>query len=604
MQIQRGVGTSTNGPAAFGGTVNLSTTGLNADPYASTSHSYGSFNTRKHNVAFGSGLINKHWTVDGRLSQITSDGYVDRASADLRSYFLSGGYTSEKSSVRLNVFSGHEITYQAWNGIPFDSLETNRTFNSATYEDEVDNYNQTHYQLLISEQLNSKLNLNLAGFYTRGFGYFENYESDESLDDFGIGTITIPVNDSTNATITNSDLIQRRWLDNHFYGATWGLNYNNNGRLKATLGGAMSRYEGAHFGEVIWARYAGNTEIRHRYYDNDGEKNDFNVYAKASYQATNKLNVFADVQYRMVDYTFLGFDADATVVDQNVSLSFVNPKAGLNYSINDNNVTYASFAVGNKEPNRGDYVDSSPNSRPVHETLYDLEAGYKRNMAKYAFGLNLYYMLYDNQLVASGQINDVGAVTRINVDESFRRGVELEFGWQILKNLDWTANATFSQNQVVAFTEYFDAYDANFSWIGQDSIQHSNTNLAFSPGTIVASDITYDFWKTDKGADKPAHTASISFITKYIGEQFIDNTSDENAKLDAYLVNDVRLRYRLKEWVVNSIDFNLTVRNVADELYSANAWAYRYAFDGAQMVDIGYYPQAGRHFLAGLTINF
>lgn len=599
VQIQRGVGTSTNGAGAFGGTVNVSTTGLNAKPHAQTSHTYGSFNTRKHNLSFGTGLIDKHWTVDGRVARITSDGYVDRATADLNSYFLSGGYTAKKSSVRLNVFSGHEITYQAWNGIPKAALDTNRTYNSATYDNEVDNYTQTHYQLLISQQISPVLNFNAAGFYTRGLGFFENYEAGESLDDFGIGTQIIGGD-----TITNADLIQRRWLDNHFYGTTWSFNYNNHGRLKATLGGSATRYEGQHYGEVIWSEFAGDTEIRNRYYDNDATKNDLNIYGKASFQATNKLNLFGDVQYRMVEYTFLGFDADANNVNQTATLDFINPKAGLTYELNDNNTMYASVSVGNKEPNRNDYTESSPNSRPEHETLLDYELGYKRNMKSYGFGANVYYMDYTNQLVPTGQLNDVGATTRVNVDDSYRAGVELEFGWQVLNNLEWTANATFSQNTVVAFTEYQDSYDADFAWIGQEAVEHSNTDLAFSPGLIAASNISYTFWKKEAENEHPGHKAGISFITKYVGEQFIDNTSDENAKLDAYLVNDVRLRYRLTDWAVSGIDLNVTVRNIADELYSSNAWVYRYQFDGATSISDGYYPQAGRHFLVGLTISF
>lgn len=605
VQIQRGVGTSTNGAGAFGGTINLQTSQLKDKPYAETSHSYGSFNTRMHNVEVGTGLLKNHFTFDGRLSQISSDGYIDRASSLLRSYYWSGAYISKKTSLRFINFKGKEITYQAWNGVPSDSLETNRTYNAYNYPNEVDNYMQDHYQLLFNQVINDAFSFSTTLHFTHGEGYYEQYKGDEynedlnfgskeSLADYGLDTIF-----TGNDTITETNLIRRRWLDNDFYGGIFSLNYDNGGKLKAILGGGWHNYVGRHFGEVIWAEYASNGQLGHVYYDNDAEKTDFNVYLKANYQVTKKLNVFADMQSRMVNYEFLGFDEVGTSVTQNANLNFFNPKAGLFYDINAKNSLYISWAVANKEPNRNDYTESSPSSRPKPEKLMDYELGYQLNSRKYRFGANVYYMDYKDQLVLTGEINDVGAYTRTNIDESYRAGLELQGSVRPVEQLLINMNATFSQNKVKAFTEYVDNWDTG----EQIAINYTNTDLSFSPSTIVGGEVRYTPLNTAKGTDK-GHELALSLLPKYVGKQYIDNTMSEDRRLDPYLVTDFRLSYTMKNIFFKELVFTLWVRNLLDEEYETNAWVYRYnTGDEFYKLD-GYFPQAGRNFLVGVKVRF
>ena len=429
IQIQRGVGTSTNGAGAFGATINLNTNKLHKEAYAQVSNTIGSFNTWKRNVTLGSGLLNNRFTLDGRYSNITSDGYIDRGSADMDSYYFSGAYLGDQTSIRMNVFSGHEVTYQAWNGVPAQFILSDdlRTFNTAgteksgePHDNEVDDYRQTHYQLHLNQTINSALNLSGALHYTKGEGFFEQYKGGQDLVDYGFENIVLG-----DTTILETDLIRRRWLDNDFYGATYALNYNSS-NFDLTVGGAWNKYLGAHFGEVIWAEYMSNGELGDRYYDNDAEKTDFNIYGKTILKLGSNIFPYLDLQYRRVGYQFLGLNANGENVDQEVELNFFNPKIGLTIEFDNNAQTYASIAIANREPNRNDYTESSPTSRPEHETLYNAELGYRKKSGKFGYAINGYYMLYKNQLVVTGQINDVGEYTRINVPDSYRAGIELE----------------------------------------------------------------------------------------------------------------------------------------------------------------------------------
>ncbi|MEL6923456.1 MAG: TonB-dependent receptor, partial [Bacteroidota bacterium] len=512
VQIQRGVGTSTNGAGAFGATLNLSTNKVHRKPYASVNTTVGSFNTQKYNVTLGSGLLNNKFTFDGRLSRISSDGFIDRGSADLRSWFASGAYLGKKASLRFNAFSGHEVTYQAWNGVPaqFVDDEELRTFNTAgtersgePHDNEVDDYTQTHYQLHYNQIITDAVNLNVALHYTRGFGFFEQYKAGQNLLDYGL----TPANG-----IEETDLIRRRWLDNDFYGTIFSLNYQpTNGKLDFTLGGGWNNYEGKHFGEVIWARFMSQGEQGQRYYDNDGEKQDFNIFAQANYQFLPKLNAYLDLQLRSVDYTFLGFDNNGRNVTQNDQLRFFNPKAGLVYQLKEGASLYASFGVANREPNRSDYTESTPDSRPEHETLFNTELGLRQNWKRAMLNVNLYHMAYNNQLVLTGQINDVGEYTRTNVDDSYRLGLELDGSVLLSDAFSLSANATFSQNRIQSFTEYIDNWD---TW-GQEAVEHENTNLAFSPGVIAGVELRYNALADLAKADH--HELIFSLLGKYVG---------------------------------------------------------------------------------------
>ena len=600
IQIQRGVGTSTNGSAAFGASVNLKTDGLNKEAYAITNNSVGSFATLKNNIEFGTGLIKDKFAFDGRLSKISSDGYIDRASSDLKSLYLQGAYFGKNSVLKAIVFSGHERTYQAWNGVPLNYLDTNRTFNSYTYENEVDNYEQTHYQLHYSKQMGNVTNFNIAAHYTHGKGYYEQEKLGEDLADYGLDNIFL-----TNDTITSTDLIRRKWLNNDFGGFTYSLNHTM-GDLNLTFGGASSRYSGQHYGNVIWAQYASNASFNHQYYWNKAEKFDHNFFAKANYKYSEATNLYIDLQRRRIDYVFEGLDAEENSAEQEVNLEFFNPKFGFHHTLNKNQALYASFGVANKEPNRSDYTESTPDSRPTHETLYDTEIGYKQVGDKMTFGANLYFMNYENQLVMTGKMNDVGERTHVNVAESFRKGIEIEGTYKLTNKLTWAANMTLSENKIVTpFIEHVDNWD---TW-GVYEVSHKNTDLAFSPNVIWTSQLNY---KLDKNT-------SIDFISKYVGEQFIDNTSSEDRMLNDYLVNHLRVSYEWDSKIFKTAKVSLQVNNLLNNEYVNNAWVYRFISDGWDPSGddhyvnadsergynmAGYYPQATRNYLLGLTLGF
>ncbi|PHN02028.1 TonB-dependent receptor [Flavilitoribacter nigricans] len=600
VQIQRGVGTSTNGAGAFGATINLNTSKKRDDPYFQTNTSIGSFNTLKGNVEFGTGVMRNKFSLDGRLSRIGSDGYIDRARADLDSWYLSGAYYGEKSILRFNAFSGHEVTYQAWNGVPADLVDDRetRTFNSAgtekagdPYDNEVDDYRQTHYQLLYDQQLADQLELSLAFHLTQGEGFFEQYKAGEDLEDYGLEPV---------GEVTSTDLIRRRWLDNDFYGTVYALRYtSDDDRLTTTLGGGYHIYEGRHFGEVIWARFASNSEIREPYYDNDAEKRDFNIYGKVNYELLPDLNAYVDLQMRRVSYDFVGVNNQGVPVPAGDEMSFFNPKAGIFYQISPRTEAYGSFAVANREPNRNDYTENPIGSWPLPERLYNTEIGLRHRWNKAALGANVYHMDYRDQLVLNGQINDVGEYMRINVPKSYRLGLELVGGFEVSPRLNVNANVTLSRNKVDNYTEYVDAYDADFNWLEQQTIRREDTDLAFSPSVIAGGDI--NFQVLPEGGD---HQLALSLLGKYVGKQYIDNSSDENNVLDAYWFSDFRLQYRWKTSFFKEIGLTFLVQNVFDQLYETNAWSYRYNYDGTDLVDQGLYPQAGRNYLLGLTIGF
>lgn len=596
VQVQRGVGTSTNGAAAFGATVNLQTNSLNKDAYGAFKTAAGSFNTFKNTLSAGTGLLNDHFTVDVRLSKITSDGYVDRASSDLKSFFVSGGYYAENTVVKLNVFSGKEITYQAWNGIPSSMLDTDRTYNPSGeyvdengvtqyYEDEVDNYQQDHYQLHFSHKFNDAWNISASAHYTYGRGYYESYKDDEDLEDYKLDPIQVG-----DELIESTNLVRRKWLDNDFYGLTYSLNYNEN-RSDFKLGGGYSVYDGDHFGNVIWAQYYGSANPNHEYYRNNGLKKDFNIFAKYNWQLTEKLNLFADLQYRRINYEVDGLDDDFRDITQKHEYNFFNPKFGIFYQPADNQELYLSFAVANREPNRTALIDYPAGQEPpVHETLRDLELGYNFASSRFSFGANYYYMNYKDQLVLTGQINDVGSAIMVNVDKSYRTGIELQAGVQIAKDFQWNGNTTISMNKIKDFTEYVD----NWNTWGQEEFYLGDTDLAFSPNVVANSEFVYS----------PGENFSISFISQYVGEQYIDNTSSSDRTLDAYFVNHLKADYTIQPKLFDEIVLHFMANNLFNHTYESNAWVYSYIYDGERGKIDGYYPQAGAHFMFGIDFKF
>ncbi|MBK6551232.1 MAG: TonB-dependent receptor plug domain-containing protein [Flavobacteriales bacterium] len=590
IEVQRGVGTSTNGPAAFGATVNLRSTTVKRDPWANIGFSGGSFNTQRYSVRAGTGLINEEFSLDVRLSSITSDGYIDRATADLKSYFLQGAWVGKERSLRFITFRGKEVTYQAWGGVPREVIDTNRTYNEYAYKNEVDNYEQAHYQLLFEEKLGRNTTFNLTGFRVDGKGYYENYKAEEESPGYFPGPVVLG-----NDTAFTNDFIIRRWLDNTLLGVNASLAHGF-GKHKLIIGGSYNDYSGAHFGEVIWARFSGPYTNDHRYYDNDAHKMDANVYAKLNYAVSDHINAFGDLQLRTVNYDLLGFDDAQNNRIQNSTFAFFNPKGGVNWRVHEGGRIYGSVAVANREPNRDDFEETTPSSRPTSERLTDHELGYERRSAHFAAGINGYYMDYTDQLVLTGELNDVGAALRTNVPKSHRAGVELTWAAQITKRLCWKGNATFSRNRIKDFTEYVDNWDTG----EQQAFKYTSAPIAFSPDLIAGSELGYRFWQaTGKGS------ADLSLITKYVGQQFMDNSGSADRALDPYVVNDLRLNVGLMAvFGIPNIDINLTARNIFSELYESNSWSYSYILDGRRQELVGLYPQAPLNVLGGLTIRF
>ena len=614
IQIQRGVGTSTNGAAAFGATINMQTNTLNKSPYAGYRTSAGSFNTFKNSVSAGSGLLNDKFAVDVRLSKISSDGFIDRATSDLKSFFVSAGYYSEKTILKATVFSGFEETYQAWNGVPSVKLNHDaagmekylddwllgnsqreneiryeqmvnadaRTYNLYTYDHEVDHYQQDYYQLHFSHKFNTSLNLHAALHYTYGRGYYENYDYDENYKDY---KMTAP---SPEDTLT--DMVKRKWLSNDFYGTVFSLNYEKNKSL-LTVGGGYNIYDGRHYGKVIWASYYADNEKDHEWYRGTGKKKDFNVYLKYNYQLTRALNLYADMQYRNINYDIDGIDDDLRDITQSHEYDFFNPKVGLYYRPDKTQEAYLSYSRANREPTRDNFTDADPEGKqPGSESLNDFEAGYTYRQPVFLLRANIYYMDYRDQLVQTGEINEVGSPIMINVDDSYRAGIELTGGLKMTPDLNWNVNATFSRNKIKSFTEFVDNWDTD----GQDALDLGKTDLAFSPNLTVNSQISYS----------PAQALSISLLSNYVSNQYIDNTSNGDRKLDAWFVNNLKIDYRMKGRFFREMTVHLMINNLFDTEYESNAWVYSYIYGGERNKMDGYFPQAGINFLAGIDFNF
>ena len=609
MQLQRGVGTSTNGAGAFGATLNLQTNDFKGKPYASYTGSAGSFNTLRHSFEAGTGLVNG-FTFDVRMSKINSDGFIDRASSDLKSFYLTGGWYGKKTSIRANVFSGREKTYQAWYGVPQDSVATNPTYNFAGiyysadgkeqfYDNETDNYQQDHYQLFFNHEPRQNLQLNVAFHYTRGRGYYEQYRQQDDLGSYGasplvFGAQTVISGSDTifvpGDTVSTTDLIRQRWLDNHFYGTVFSAVWQVNNKWRLIFGGGANRYEGSHFGDVVWSQFGDALPRNTRYYDNDAKKTDVNVYLKSNYEIASNLNFFADLQYRAVNYDFLGFNNLLESVQQQVPLNFFNPKVGLTWDANNRHRFFLSTSVANREPVRDDYTQSSVTSRPKSEQLLDTEFGYRFKDSRFKAGVTIYAMDYKNQLVLTGQINDVGAYNRVNIASSYRAGAELEWEWQVMSKLAFSGNFVYSVNKIDAFTEFVDDYDTGI----QQQIQYSNTNIAFSPNITSAATISW----------KPFSFLRFDLVNRYVGEQFLDNTSSSDRKLDDFLVTDFRLNYSIKLKEGRAIELSYQLANLLDQLYAPNGYTFS-GLSGGTRLNFNYlYPQAGRNsmFMLRFTI--
>ncbi|GEC71784.1 iron complex outermembrane recepter protein [Flavobacterium flevense] len=570
LQLQRGVGTSTNGAGAFGASLNMLTDNYAKKSTGEISNSFGSFNTRKHTVKFSSGLMNDHFELAGRLSVLKSDGYIDRASSDLKSYFLQGTYVGKTTLIKALAFGGTEKTYQSWNGIDAETMADNRTFNSAGmftdeagntrfYDNETDNYQQDHYQLHWNEKLSDNWDTNLAFHYTKGKGYYENYKEDADFEDYGLNPV---------GSITTTDLVRQKWLDNDFYGTTFSANYKNE-NVSFIFGGGWNKYEGDHYGKVIWARYASQSELGDHYYDDFSTKIDGNIFAKVNYQLTSQLSLFGDLQYRNVTYKANSWETG--LVDD--TFDFFNPKAGLNFEINQKNTLYFSYARANREPNRTDYEGG--NVKP--ERLNDFELGWRLSTEKLKFNSNVYYMAYKDQLVLTGGLNDVGSPIRQNSGDSYRLGLEIDATLRLSDKWTIAPNATLSTNKNVDFIADVDG----------DLTNLGNTDIAFSPEFIAGNIVTFS----------PVESLRLSLMSKFVSSQYMNNIELPDAKLADYFVNDFNVTYTiLPKSVFKSIVVSVLANNITNKQYISNGYMWDvYPY---------YYPQAGANFLAGLTLKF
>lgn len=586
IQIQRGVGTSSNGAGAFGGTINLATNELNKNFYAEINNSYGSYNTWKNTFKFGTGLLGKHFTIDGRLSKISSDGYIERAKTALRSYYVSTAWTDEKNSLRINIFSGHERTYQAWNGVLQDSLATNRRYNSSgtekpgkPYENEVDNYTQTHYQLFYNHQWSPYWTSNIAGFVTRGKGYYEQYKAGAALDEYGL-----PGYDNGSTIITETDIARRLWLDNYFYGAVYSVQHKKN-KTEFTAGGAWTKYDGKHYGNIIWAEVQPAVPLNYRWYNLTAYKKDFSLFTKWSEQWDNHWLTFFDIQYRAVNYNINGFrNNPGIIIDK--TYGFVNPKVGVTYTKSDW-MAYASYALASHEPNRDDFESNS--TSPKAEVLSDIELGIERRRKRSFYSANIYYMGYSNQLVLVGNINDVGAYTRTNVPSSYRLGIELQGKLEINEYLDIAANATFSENKIKNYTELIDDYDNG----GTKDNFYKSTNISFSPSVIAGGSINIT----------PVKNAEISLISKYVSRQYLDNTTNTSRSLNPYYLQDVRLSYLIENKLFKATNIVVQLNNVFNKKYEANGYTFSYVYDGKVATENFYFPMAPFNCMIGVNVK-
>ncbi|SHK35559.1 TonB-dependent receptor [Hymenobacter psychrotolerans] len=622
LQVQRGVGTSQNGGAAFGASINISTLDSRQEAYGETQNSIGSFNTWKNNVQFGTGLVGNHFTFDGRLSRISTDGYMNRASSDLKSYYFAAGYQAKNTLLKFITFSGREKTYQAWNGVPEPALTGNQTllqnyidngelsetdaervrregrrYSYYTYDNQTDNYQQNHYQLHLSQGLGEDWNVGAALHLTRGFGYYENYRNRRKFGDYGLQNPIIGGD-----TLTRTNLIDQKWLDNYFYGGTFALNYQPkaNDKLQATLGGAWNRFENDHYGEIIWAQYATNLVPRQRYYFNKARKTDYNGYARATWQVLPKLGIYGDLQVRHIEYTIDGLEDEQNDVTTRASYTFFNPKAGATFTLAEGQQLYGSFAVGQREPVRADFTDRPAGDQSAKaERLEDFEGGYRLTRTDLSllgprtalrFEANGFYMNYRNQLVATGQLNDVGAALRTNVARSYRRGVELTGFISADDKISLSSTLTLSRNRILNYRDV--TYDADYNPVIGEA---RTSTISYSPNTVSAHTLE----------GQPLKGLRLALLYKTVSRQYLDNSENTARSLKPYQVLDFRVRYSIKPQFVKEIELGLLVNNVLNREYVANGYTYSYlGASGGLDTFNWYFPQATRNFLASVGVKF
>lgn len=593
IQLQRGVGTSTNGSSAFGASLNILTNTAAKEAYAQISNAVGSFGSLRHTLKFSTGLLNDKIEIAGRLASIQSNGYIDRASSDLNAYFLQGVYQEGNTLIKALVFGGHEITYQSWFGVDPMTLTNDRTYNPAGeiydengiltgfYDNQVDNYKQDHYQLHWNQRYTGNWSSSVGLNYTYGRGFYEEYNNATDLRDLRLNDVNVG-----NTTIASTTNIVQKWLDNDFYVLTANIRHKG-AQTEVVFGTLLSSYQGDHFGNLIWARYASNAQPKHEFYRNKAEKNEFSAFGKITHQLGDSFTAYADLQYRRVNYTARGTLDELGNIDIEDEFNFINPKMGLTFHPNENTQLYASYAKAQREPNRSDYENGSP--RP--EVLNDFELGYRSSGKKTKWSANLYYMGYKDQLVLTGELDNVGAPIRQNVGNSYRLGIEAEGSIALSSQLLWQPNLSISRNK-----------NRSFSFQRDGQVQNlGDTNISYSPSIIGGSNLVY----------APSTQFQIGLLSKYVGEQYLGNIDADLSKLAAYFINDLNIRYAIGSlgWV-KAIDFSLLINNVFNSLVETNG--YFFTYDDSWSVPnqtttiegVGYYPQAGTNFLLGASFTF
>lgn len=615
IQIQRGVGTSTNGAGSFGASMNMQTTKYNPVPYSEMKSTAGSFNTFKNTLGFGTGLLHSCFTFDSRISLIKSNGFIDRASSDLQSYFFSGGYYSDMNIIKINAFGGLEKTYQAWNGIPkvklnndtagirqyiYDNSLTGadslnlvksdpRKYNSFLYKNQTDNYQQNHYQIIYIRKFSEKFSTNATLHYTRGFGYYEEYKTDQLFASYLLNDFI-----ARQDTFKSTNLIRRLFLDNDFYGGILSGNYSD-GNTEITIGGALNEYYGLHYGRVIWAQNASNGEIDHQWYYGKGIKDDGTIYLKANQSLSGQIAIYADLQYRHISYYINGTDQNLRSTDQKHFFNFFNPKFGLTFKPGDNQSLYFYSGISQKEPTRANYVDRKPGTpEPISEKLYNSEFGYKLNYPTFSIHANYFLMFYRDQLVLTGALNDVGDPLMMNVKNSYRQGIELEGAFKVINGVTWNSNCAFSMNKINEYTNYFGVFndDGSVDWVIDK--KYKNVDIAFSPSIVFGSSLKLNVFKNIK----------LDIQSKYVSKQYIDNTQSVERMLNTYFVNNLLFGYSVQSKFWKALDINLTINNIFNEKYLTNGWIYRYIYGGKVYTSDGYFPQSGICFLAGAVFKF
>jgi iron complex outermembrane receptor protein len=614
MQIQRGVGSSTNGAGAFGASINMQTESLSYEPYGKVLLSAGSYSTHREIVKLETGLLKNHFAFGARLSNINSDGYIDRASSKLRSYFVQGAYYGNGAVVKFISFGGKEETYHAWDGIDSEKMKINRRYNpcgeirdengnvTGFYENQTDNYLQYNYQLLYNQRFNDKWNFNVTLHYTRGDGYYEEYKNDRTLIEYGLQPFI-----SGEETIKKSNLIRKKQMDNDFFGGVFSLNYITQ-KISASLGGGINKYVGDHWGNVIWVKnYIGNLDANHQYYRNSTDKADANIFVKANYEIYKNFNLYADLQYRRITHAIHGENDNWDWINGKMqglnvdnTYNFFNPKFGFHYQISKQSDAYLSLAVANKEPTRNNFTDSKFDAVPKSEKLYDYELGYNFSSSRINFGATLYYMNYKNQLVLTGETNDIGEALTDNVAKSYRTGIELMFGFKFTDWLHWNINTTFSRNIIKDYTEYLDDYDENWDALYTQTANYiSTTDIAYSPAVIANSLVSLRFGNFN---------AALQSV--YVGKQYVTNSKQNDLKLDAYFINNVRVDYTLRTESFGTFNLGMSVNNIFGKKYCSNGWggsSYIKDIDGNVMYRsnyMGYFPQATCNFMVNLSMQF